>query len=117
MSVVESVAAAPRPAGATWTQVSPSLWVASTQWEFLGTVELIDGRYVAFDGLSLEVGSFEELDEAKREVLHPTTRSYEVRRSRLGDPDQDLKLARVTAWVAGIVIVASLTMVTMGLFA
>jgi hypothetical protein len=81
--------------------------------EFIGTVELIGETYVACDGHAVEVGSFPDLATAKQQVLHPSSRSYEtrLRRARRGE----LRLARATAAVGGVVLLASVAMVAVGL--
>lgn len=113
MSVALLESASPVGAGATWVQVAPSLWTASVRGEFIGTVEQIGESYVACDGHAVEVGSFGDLGTAKQQVMHPTSRSYETRLRRA--ERDELRLARVTAAVGGIVIAGSAAMFAAGL--
>jgi len=73
MSVLEMGRAVHTPVGATWSRVSPTLWVASDGGEFVGTVEQLDDGFVGCDHRALEVGTFGDLESAKRQVLHPKT--------------------------------------------
>jgi hypothetical protein len=72
MSVLELETPVPAPAGPTWSRVSPTLWVASVQGEFIGTVEQLGDSFVGCDGHAFEVGTFADLEAAKQQVLHPT---------------------------------------------
>ena len=117
MSVVEMPAIASAPvvgappvaAGATWAPVGPHLWVASRRGEFLGTVERVDGEYLACDGQATELGRFADLDSAKFQVLYPA--SPEVDRS---SDDREMSLAWLTAIIGATAIVGSLFMLLTG---
>ena len=105
--------APPVPAGVKWAHVEPTLWVASAQGEFLGSVERVDESFLASDGLALEVGTFSDLDSAKLGVLLPQ-QAERAGHSRRQLPD-DVTLARATAAVGGLVVVALLFMVGLGI--
>jgi hypothetical protein len=113
MSVLVPEAAPPVPAGASWSQVGPALWVASTRGEFVGTVEEVDGRFVACDHHAVEIGIHADLQAAKQQVLRPAPAKHAVR-GRIVEPDETA-LAWVTAAVGAAVIIGCLLMITWGL--
>jgi hypothetical protein len=103
----------PATEGLTWTHVDPSLWVASTRWEFIGTVELVGERYLACDRYAIEIGSFGSLDAAKRQVQSPASSGLE--RTERSPDLHDRRLAWATAVVAAAVIVGSICLAAAGL--
>jgi hypothetical protein len=115
MSVVELVTE-PVAAGATWKQASPARWVAFHRGDVAGAVEYVDGRFLAYDDDAIEIGSYEDLDTAQRQVQRPASRAYEARLWRRRQA-YEMNLAWATMWVAAAVLVASGVMVGVGLFA
>lgn len=57
--------ARPTRAKLTWTQEEDGEWVANYGGYFGGSIEKVDGRYVASDTFGLVVGDFESLEQAE----------------------------------------------------
>jgi hypothetical protein len=108
MSILELEAEVPPPAGATWSRVSPTLWVASDRGEFAGTVEQLGDRFVGCDVRALEVGTFGDLESAKRQVLHPVTSRGAHRRAE-GAADEPRTVWALACLAAFAVAVTVLT--------
>ncbi|ROQ30920.1 hypothetical protein EDF46_3432 [Frondihabitans sp. PhB188] len=90
-------------AAPTWTQVAPTLWSAVQGTEFHGTVEYADYRFTACDQVGSVIGTFDTLDDAQTQVLHPTGRAYLNQRVGTLFPRLHITPAgRFTALAAGI---------------
>lgn len=73
MSAVVDRAASPRILSArriTWSTVAPGFYVASTDGEFVGSVDTSpDGHFIALDGSSTPIGRYGTLREAQQSLL------------------------------------------------
>jgi hypothetical protein len=56
------------PAPLLWAAATDALWVASSGGNFVGTIELIEDRYVALDGTGAPLGVNGSLAGAKERV-------------------------------------------------
>lgn len=95
-----------------WVQVSDDLWTANTGGDFLGTVEKVGDRYLSVDDHGMPLGASLTLELAKLRLLcGPGRTSARIAEAveREGD-----RMALVTAWVAGIVTVATVVMLLAG---
>lgn len=59
---------APATVSVTWVPVTESLWVASLDDNFVGTIECVEKRYVAVDGFGATIGVDRSLDAARARV-------------------------------------------------
>jgi hypothetical protein len=60
--------ARPTRAKLTWTQEDLGEWIANYGGYFGGSIEKVDGRYVASDTFGLVVGDFGSLEQAQAEL-------------------------------------------------
>jgi hypothetical protein len=116
MSIVGLQTPPPVPASqVVWKRVNESLWVASTRGgEFLGMVEAVGVRFRASDERGILITEAADLGTAMAQVQHPAGRAYDRRRRSEPAPD-DLRMARMTAVIAGAVCVTSVIMLVTGL--
>jgi hypothetical protein len=56
------------PAALVWAAATDTLWVASSAGNFVGTIELIEERYVALDGTGSPIGVNGSLAGAKERI-------------------------------------------------
>lgn len=52
-----------------WAAATDALWVASSEGNFIGTVELVEDRYVALDGTGAPLGVNGSLEGAQERLL------------------------------------------------
>ena len=102
MSVLELETPVPAAAGPTWSRVSPTLWVASVHGEFIGTVEQLGDTFIGCDGHAFEVGTFADLEAAKKQVLHPAP-PYDSGEAPENAPGES-RIAWAAACVAGLTL-------------
>jgi len=95
-----------------WVQVAEDLWTANTGGEFLGTVERVGDRYIAVDDHGMPVGSAATLELAKVRLVSGPGRAA-TRIAEAADASAE-RMARVTAWVAGLATVAAVIMLLAG---
>lgn len=98
------------PRTCTWVQVSEDLWTANTGSDFIGTVERIGDRYLAVDDHGMPLGTSATLELAKLRLLRGPGRAA----ARWAEAEDDERLARITAWVAGLATVAAVIMLLAG---
>jgi hypothetical protein len=86
MSLLERAPEAPRILTArtiTWSTVAPGFYVASTDGEFVGSVDTSsDGHFIAFDGQATPIGRFATLKEAQHSLLTTEAPGNRARKSR-----------------------------------
>ncbi|MGZ0067906.1 peptide ABC transporter permease [Microbacterium arborescens] len=86
MSILEHAPAATRILSArtiTWSTVAPGFYVASTDGEFVGSVDTSpDGHYIALDGQATPIGRYTTLREAQRSLLTTEAPGNRARKSR-----------------------------------
>ena len=86
MSLLERAPEAPRILTArtiTWSTVAPGFYVASTDGEFVGSVDTSsDGHFIAFDGQATPIGRFATLKEAQHSLLTTEAPGNRDRKSR-----------------------------------
>lgn len=67
----------------TWSTVAPGFYVASTDGEFVGSVDTSsDGHYIALDGQATPIGRYATLKEAQRSLLTTEAPGNRARKSR-----------------------------------
>jgi hypothetical protein len=115
MSVLELENPVRVQAATTWSRVSPTLWVASTDGEFVGTVEQLGERFVGCDGRALEVGTYADLETAKQQVLHPASPRGAHRRTQ-GEADEP-RVAWALACLAAFAFAVTVLTVAQGFLA
>lgn len=57
------------PAPLLWAAATDALWVASSEGNFVGTVELVEDRYVALDGTGAPIGVNGTLAGAQERIV------------------------------------------------
>lgn len=97
-----------------WSSVDDGFWVASAPRGFVGTVELVDGGFVAVDAIGIEIGRYDELADAQSAVVEPSSRGY---RRRLMRQERERQLAVAAAIVGGVSCIASTALILLGAFA
>ncbi len=67
----------------TWSTVAPGFYVASTDGEFVGSVDTSpDGHFIAMDGQSTPIGRYGTLKDAQQSLLTTTAPGNLARRRR-----------------------------------
>lgn len=96
------------PAPLLWAAVTDALWVASSGGDFVGTIELVEDRYVALDGTGSPIGVNGSLAGAKERIAahlesapaRPAGRSFAAMARRVR---RRLHRSRMTAgWRRGV---------------
>lgn len=86
MSILERATESPRILSArtiTWSTVAPGFYVASTDGEFVGSIDTSpDGHFIALDGHATPIGRYATLKEAQRSLLTTEAPGNRARKSR-----------------------------------
>lgn len=96
-----------------WTPVADGFWAGFGRRGFTGTVELLRGRFTAFDAEGVEIGRYELLADAQSAVATPATRGYS---RRLARAEAERRLAVAAAVVGGLSCLGSGLLIALGLF-
>jgi hypothetical protein len=97
-------------AESVWTKVDEHFWTASRSGEFLGTVERVDGSYLAVDGFGEPIGVSTSLTDAQARVTRTGVHAHDPRRRGLAERDQR-RLAAATAVIGTVATIASAVMI------
>lgn len=101
MTLLERGQDAPRILSArtiTWSTVAPGFYVASTDGEFVGSIDTSsDGHFIALDGHATPIGRYATLKEAQRSLLTTDAPGNRARKTRVR------RQLRMTATASGAV--------------